>query len=220
MLIGIIIVVASFVTLTLPVVSDLRAGSRLNGRGYIFIIAATIALGGGFWQVYQSYQNSKTASKDVASILKTIEREALRLSPDDFQLRAWVKTESPGALPGKYEPKPMYAHGTIGDATVMFQLLPLTPPEKVALRGRGITLLRYFAPTFTIAGLEKYPYIENLNGKSLRFIFPLYLGGEPVDYIDPHIELYIRGVKFDGSVQEDGYIVIPIRMPVEAVNEK
>ena len=214
----ILVAVAALITLVVPVLAESlrykdgpRKG-RLNIWGAAFVVAALATFIGAMWSLRETNLRSTEATRNFQAILSKVETESLRLNPYDFQIRLVSDLSKPTFDVGTLTQPRTRGFATLGNAHLSFDLVQASDPQHVppGRGGGGFIRYRYVASNVTIIGLEEYPYVTSLDGKTLRIELPMkalqFSGGGWKHTVD----LYIKGRFFAGTADDSGVVQIPL----------
>ena len=186
-----------------------------------FLVAVPIFLISGIWKVTTKQDEILKSSNDVKLILEKIEKEASRLNVSDFQIKLSTSVRNSDIDLDEKNLTPIYIEGSLGKVHMSFEFV-YNQDRQMELQsfGKGgmgmVSEYIYYARNINIGGLEKYPYLKDLDQKVMHFQIPP--GSYSNRYLPKNgsVELFIKGRRFKGRIDHEKNVEITISM----INEK
>jgi hypothetical protein len=194
---------------------DTRLPTKWGRRALVgVIISAVLLLGVQTAGLIQKLNERAEAVRSVQlqlqrhdEVLSEIAKEARRISPADFQIRL-LSTAGTATPVDNWKPESVHVSGSVGDAFMIFDLTP-------AGIGEGGTRLRgyriyYAASTLSLGNMEKYKYVDDLKGVSMKFDLPLAKLRPFEGRWEHYVDVYVKGRHFKGVMNEKGSVAVSL----------
>lgn len=212
MLIKILIVLSATITVILPVIAPM-----VNPCNQI------CAFFKKWWRLFFVFTAILTFAGSLYEY-NLAQKELFRLSSNDFQIRLTAigrgLSMNDSIIDSLF---PLHFYGELGSAFFKAEFVNVSEDSRyisnfrqrrdfrrTGLGGRKEITFRFYATNMTIAGLEDYPYLDDLDGESLTFEIDLrkfaFIAGEWIHVVD----LYVMGRHFIDTVSSSGEVLIEI----------
>jgi hypothetical protein len=216
MITGIALSILSFIAVVIGVFTGTpRPGTRIwqtvNAWGYAALVAAALICVFSIQKAVKDSLAEETLMSEIVRLKTKVKEEGSRLRPSDFQLRLMVVFHS--ASPPSQIPETVPVSGGIGNGGASYggELESVNNPRHLG-GGRGAAgsyAIRYYAENLTFNGLDRYLYLDRLNGNVLtaRIDVSRFADCYPDRNIQPvyYLDVYIQGHLFNAHQTDNGH---------------
>lgn len=192
--------------------------------GWFFICCIMIVCISAMVAAVSAYNRAMEEARSTKRIIRKIEKESQRLTPNDFVVRVLVAYR----LPPPNIPIVFPISGEItkyGNSKYAFFRAELSDVSEYRIRGGGrgpgYYGRRFYAKNISFGGLETFPYISDLDGFTLELSIGsnLFPKADSDRYPTPQVsvDLFVRGRHFIGMVEQNK---VTIPMSFEHIKEE